>query len=365
MNSILLFLALVLLAYKAFDTKTALQILVALYLAFLVRRVIQFIALLKTIKQIKCDYYLLTPWRSTLWLILPHIKYITPPVSVPVNDAVKLRQRYEKAGGARIVGLATVFSPQVTLYIADSKAIKAIVADRAAFPKPLELYRALAPYGENITITGGDEWRKHRRIVGPAFCEETYALGWENSVSITKDWIRHLDERIKNEASKEGLVIEKGFKQTSLQLALGVFTTTAFGYPISTPGQKADPVPPGHQYTLKDTLEGAVDYMNLFTTVATPTWLSWFPYGKIRRAMDLKKELDMWLGEIIEERKKALQMGEEKKDLLYNLIKANELEREQQEKEGLERSSAQALTPQELNGNLFIFLLAGHETGRI
>lgn len=367
----------VMVLFKSFDFDTAVRTLSVAYAAFLVHRAIGFIALRNSIKHIHCQYYLLTPWRSALWLILPHIPYITPPVLDPINDPIATRQRYLNANST-IIGTATAFSPQATLHISDAKAIKAILSERTTFPKPLELYMALAVYGKSIISTGGEEWRKHRRIVGPAFCEDTYALGWTVSVDTTRKWLAHLDKRAleQNNADKtagpstttnNNIVIDHKFEKTTLQLALSIFTNTAFGHRISSPGEPADPVPAGHKYNLKDTLEGALDYLNLFTTLAVPKWLAWIPFGRIRHVMAIKAELDLWLNEIVEERRKSHMMGEERKDLLYNLVKANELERTAsvniQEDNGL-KSNTRILTPQELNGNLFIFLLAGHETCR-
>jgi len=45
------------------------------------------------------------------------------------------------------------------------------MANRARFPKPIQLYGVLDLYGRNVVTTEGEDWRIHRRITGPSFSE--------------------------------------------------------------------------------------------------------------------------------------------------------------------------------------------------
>ncbi|KAK9894986.1 cytochrome P450 [Cystobasidium minutum MCA 4210] len=352
---------------KVFDTRAAFYGAAAAYAVFLVKRLLQFYKNLNKVRHIPGRRYLLTPWGSALSLLLPPIPYINAPLNPKINDPVTIRKRYE-AAGSTITSLVSAFTPRISLSVADAKAIRAILGDRTTFPKPLELYRILSIYGENVLITEGDEWKKHRKIVAPAFSEDTYILDWAVATGVTKHWLASLDK--KAAASKDSIAVEEDVNKFCLHLTLSILTNTAFGVPIASPGQEPDPVPPGHKYNLKDTLEGAMDQPILFTTVATPKWLFWLPVKKFKLAKELKAELHQWLDEIVQERRKALQMGEEKKDLLYNLVKANDALQDQQalsEKGPYEQTvngkiKNEMLDPDELAGNLFIFLIAGHET---
>lgn len=78
------------------------------------------------------------------------------------------------------------------------------------------------------------------------------------------------------------------------------------------------------------------------------------PIKKVQRANMFKAELDQWMSEIVDLRRQSLALGEEKKDLLSYLVKANE----KQEK-GLTDNKAELMSDREMAGNLFIFLLAG------
>lgn len=360
---------------KLFDIRAALYGASAAYSAFLIKRLVQFNANLRKVTHIPGRRYLLTPWGSTLSLLLPAVPYINAPLNPKINDPVAIRKKYDDVGST-ITSLVSAFTPRISLSVADALAIRAIVADRRLFPKPLELYRILAMYGENVLITEGDEWRKHRKIVAPAFSEDTYVLDWAVASTVTKHWMEDLDKRSKQQQRQKTdnkIVIESDMNKLCLHLTLSILTATAFGIPIASPGQKPDPVPPGHKYSLKDTLEGALDQPTLFTTVATPKWmLNNLPVAKFKQARELKAELDQWMTEIVEQRREALRLGEEKKDLLFSLVKANDALQAQQdllEKENVDhtqgKAKSEAMDPGELAGNMFIFFIAGHETSKL
>ena len=49
--------------------------------------------------------------------------------------------------------------------------LKMITSSRLRFPKPLEIYEILGFFGMNIITTDFGEWKRHRKIVAPAFSE--------------------------------------------------------------------------------------------------------------------------------------------------------------------------------------------------
>jgi cytochrome P450 len=40
----------------------------------------------------------------------------------------------------------------------------------------MELYKVLAVFGKNIVASGGEEWKKYRKIAAPAFSEVRFEL---------------------------------------------------------------------------------------------------------------------------------------------------------------------------------------------
>lgn len=77
--------------------------------------------------------------------------------------------------------------PKSSLYVADAEANKvrllylelnnsnpvtqAIITSRAKFPKDVNHYAPLAFFGSNVVVSEGEEWKKFRKIVAPAFSE--------------------------------------------------------------------------------------------------------------------------------------------------------------------------------------------------
>ena len=49
--------------------------------------------------------------------------------------------------------------------------LKTILSSRSKFPKPLQGYQVFKFFGENVVVTDFDEWKRHRKIVAPAFSE--------------------------------------------------------------------------------------------------------------------------------------------------------------------------------------------------
>ena len=359
MNSVFLALCGFLFLYKILhDAHLASLLAGSAYSAFAAIRFYQFYQNVQRSKHIPGYRFLLTPWASLLTLFLPPIPYINAPLNPKNNDPVRSRGPYVRLKST-IWSTVSVFSPRIYLHIADAVTIRHIVADRHKFPKPLELYRILSVYGENVLITEGDEWRKHRKIVGSTFTDQTNELDWAQSTKVTKAWMENLSKTA-NPAT--GLTEEEDIPKVCLNLALNVICATAFGVSIPAPGEHEDRtvLKNGHRHTFKETIEGALE--TLFVTVATPKWMSWLPLQKFNEAKVYKAELDSWMSEIVRERRTALSNGEEKKDLLSALVKANDALRDAEAKDATIGVKSEVMDEDELIGNLFIFLIAGHET---
>ena len=199
------------------DVRTAFLCSTTAFVAFVAVRGVQFREKLRQVQHIPHRCYVLTPWDSLLSLFLPPIKYVNAPLNDKINNAKKRRAVYEDAKST-IHCTVSAFRPRISLAIADAVAIKSIFGDRKLYPKPLGLYRILAVYGENVLITEGDEWRTHRKIVGPAFSETTNELSWQQSTIVTKLWIQDLQKK----ADEKGMTFEEDVPKVCLHVALAV-----------------------------------------------------------------------------------------------------------------------------------------------
>ena len=50
-------------------------------------------------------------------------------------------------------------------------ALQEVSSSRFRFPKPVHQYSSLKFFGSNIIASEGDEWRKYRKVVAPAFSD--------------------------------------------------------------------------------------------------------------------------------------------------------------------------------------------------
>lgn len=136
-----------------------------------------------------------------------------------------------------------------------------------------------------------------------------------------------------------------------LTMAMGLMTISAAGF-----GHRIrwgdDDVPPGHKLSFKQSV--AILGTGLSIRILCPKWLfEWAPTEKIREARDGFAEFRSYLVEMINDRKSSRGKDDGRRDLLSNLLTANE-----EFSEGGEQRLGEA----ELIGDMFVFYLAGHET---
>ncbi|KAG1808691.1 cytochrome P450 [Suillus subaureus] len=229
-----------------------------------------------------------------------------------------------------------------SLLIADANVIKDIVWSRGGrFPKPLGRYAILNFFGENIVASEGNEWKRYRKIVAPAFSERNNRLVWDTTTQIMLDLFDIMW------AGQEEVVVNHSVDLT-LPIALFVIGAAGFGRPISWKDDAV--VPLGHQLTFKDALHTVTQELTLKLLV--PRWAMGLT-KRFRRARLAFDELHQYLTEMIHERRGSQHEGNNN-DLLSSLLSAND-------DDNLSKGEVK-LSNSELIGNIFIFLVAGHET---
>ncbi|EAU87285.2 614/534 cytochrome P450 [Coprinopsis cinerea okayama7 len=238
--------------------------------------------------------------------------------------------------------LISILSPaqNYTVQIADVNAAKEVTTYRSRFPKPMEFYRHLTFYGKNIVAAEGDDWKKYRKVCAPAFNDRNNKLVWEAAIRIMDDLFRDVWEH-KDEVEVPHIV------DTTVLIALFVIGEAGFGEKLTW---KNDVVaPPGFKYTVKEALH--VVSRHLIYKVILPNWA--YKLSKSLADIDLAfKEMGMYMQEMIRERSTG-EKSSGRHDLMTALVENNVT---------LPADDPNRLTDQELMGNVFIFMLAGHET---
>ncbi|KAI0052106.1 cytochrome P450 [Auriscalpium vulgare] len=267
-------------------------------------------------------------------LLLPRIRCLTPGSD---RGRTLKHQEFQEAGWDGLMVVSAWPRSSAVLILVDSAAIKEVTTARVRFPKPVARYKVLTMFGGNIVASEGAEWKKYRKISAPAFSEKNNKLVWDETVLIMEDLF-------KNIWHDDTITVDHALDIT-LPIALFVIGVAGFGRRVSWQDDVA--IPEGHQLTFKEALHEVSTHIALKAFL--PDWAfglkkSWKKAGL---AFD---ELNTYMLEMVRARRTA-EKKEERYDLFSSLMDASEGE-----------NGESILTDRELTGNIFIFLLAGHET---
>ncbi|KAL0574637.1 hypothetical protein V5O48_007333 [Marasmius crinis-equi] len=207
-------------------------------------------------------------------------------------------------------------------------------------------------YGPNVLSTDGDEWRKHRRIMAPAFSNTLYQLVWDESLKTYRDMV-----------SADGWLDRKTVDITELQkntfkFALIVLGTCAFGFDFDW---SAPPTIAEGEMSVQEAMRIVIDRF-LFLIFA-PGAESTFELAEhaltvisIRTTLQADRLLESFMQDQVRLRREELRghtSGQyRRKDAFSMLVQANESDENAKNK----------LTDKDLIGNVFVMLFAGHET---
>jgi len=223
---------------------------------------------------------------------------------------------------------------QLSLFLSDPTAVKEVCSMRTVFQKPTRQYELLNFYGRNIVSSEGDEWKKFRKLCAPAFSERNNQLVWDETAKIMLDLFENVWQ------NRDTIVVDHCLNVT-LPVALQVIGIAGFGMKMTMTEQHDTP-PPGHQLNFLEALQIASEDVSLRLIIG-----DWCPNftNRIRRVRLAFNELKLYMAEMIRSKRAD---HKESYDLFSGLLTANEDE--------------DILSDPELMGNIFIFLVAGHET---
>lgn len=267
--------------------------------------------------------------------------------------------RFERVGS----DMWLLVTPQGNwLAVADAEAIAQITQRRNDFPKPISMYGGIDIFGKNVVTTEGQFWRHHRRIVAPPFNEANNHLVWAESLyqtqSMLKVWV--------GAEGNDDRPVET-LAEDAMRLSLYVISKAGFGRRMEWPagldksvvrstqehmGEKPDK---GHSMAYTEALQKVLS--NTILLVALPmTLLRWWPSDRLRSAATAFDEWQSYMEDLYAQKQKEL--SDEKDDnkatdLMSGLVRAAG---------NIDRGEQPLLSRDEIRGNAFVILLAGHET---
>ncbi|KAL6075522.1 peptidylprolyl isomerase [Balamuthia mandrillaris] len=252
--------------------------------------------------------------------------------------------------------ISFVCSSNTELIVGDAELAKKVcVTHGNLFPKPTETYAVLRAYGENIlTAPGGPEWKKHRALCSPAFSVANLRLVAETTNLCYKKLFETWDAAAQENA--EGyLETEVNTLETQVKVALAIIAEAGFG--VSGTLEQADTYDKTkHKLPFWEVMFNMTE--TLWLRLGMPWALKMIPFGMPLKARIAFEEFDNYVKEMITERKRLAEKDElnslssprGRPDLLTLLLRAEDEE------------SNVKLTDEEIQADIFMFLLAGHET---
>ncbi|KAJ3270354.1 hypothetical protein HDV01_007879 [Terramyces sp. JEL0728] len=231
-----------------------------------------------------------------------------------------------------------IVSPDlIVASIADADLIQETVEKKNGFIKPVKYYNVLQIFGENILTLEGKEWKRHRKFVSPQFSERNTILVHQEAVRTCQQMMDHWE----TSGEINGMI---DVTVDLFYLALGVISAASFGTRLNWVDNPEDK-PPGYHQTLKQSLTFVSH--NLFKFILTPN----FAYNLPIKSLQLQKqnfdEFHSYLKGFVAWARKPENI--DKSNLLSSMVKACQ-------------GDSDTFTEEELVGNIFIFMFAGHET---
>ncbi|KAF9522906.1 cytochrome P450 [Crepidotus variabilis] len=209
--------------------------------------------------------------------------------------------------------------------------------------RPRKLTSLLLLWGENVFSSNGDMWKRHRRIMSPAFNPKMYSLVLKQTTAIYREM-----------ADCEGLtgnesVIISDFSKLPLRLAFLVIARCGFGMPLTwamDEQETADKISVNHALT--SVTETAIARLMI------PNWAYKIPIKALKEIdhhwTSLAKFMRKSVGLRAEELKADADLVAKRGDVFTRLVAANI------------DDGKYSVNEDEVLGNTFMLLFAGHET---
>ena len=258
--------------------------------------------------------------------------------------------------------LLTVSPERINLNTADASVISQIAQRRNDFPKPIEIYEMLRIYGSNLVVTEGQDWRRQRKIVSPQFSEANNEIVWNETLkqaqSMTDSWFRSDENR--------SMTI-RTLAEDTMRLSLHIISKAGFGMSLEWPSQESHDQKSsstsknGHKMAYREALGILLDHL-LPIIIVPRALLRLVPIKTWNKASEAYNEWGQYMWELFHEKKALLSVSSEKveDDLMTSMLRSVRSRKQGEVNDA--RKWAQSMSDEEVIGNSFVFILAGHET---
>ncbi|KAF5009437.1 hypothetical protein FDECE_4369, partial [Fusarium decemcellulare] len=266
-------------------------------------------------------------------------------------------------------------SPNRIAYLFGSpKVFREIGRNGDIFLKPLEKirYRMLNTFGLQLASTqNGAEHERHKRVVKAVFNNELMENGWQNMFNMWRTLLRE-EGLYPDAANSDAAPIVRDMKSTMLKVTLGTIGASWFDIdiPWDPTNSKSSDKKKNELMPFTETL--TVVWDSPFVQTVLPLWfMEWSPSSYLRRAGWAQRSL---VAHIKAAQAKTRRRNEDLKETegqgrarkYRNIIDAlvdsqNDVEKEEKAEKGYVAPDV-GLSDKEVQGNIFSFMITGHET---
>ncbi|KAF8816083.1 cytochrome P450 [Phlegmacium glaucopus] len=220
---------------------------------------------------------------------------------------------------------------------------------QAELLKPKRFSLPFLLWGDNVFTSNGDMWKRHKRIMGPAFNAKMYSTVVEQTIAIYREMVE-----IEGWEGQAEVVVEN-FRRLPVRLAFLTIARCGFGMSLNY-AEDAN-IDQNHKTTENDmTIEKGFRVISetIVQRLAFPNWLYKLPIKRIRKIDQAWKLLSSFMHKSVELRGEQLandpNLLDDSRDVFTRLVAAND------------EKAKYRLDTSEIIGNTFILMFAGHET---
>ncbi|KAH9895604.1 cytochrome P450 [Cubamyces lactineus] len=246
---------------------------------------------------------------------------------------------YARHGTETISSLPYLFgSPAI--YTSSLEVARQVLSTRGAFYKSREFTAVTLEWGPNLFAANGDEWKRLRRIITPAFDPSTYTSLWTETAAV-------FDGMVKSEGwtTKTPVDIPNTNPLTN-KFALILISTTGFGHPLPWDLKGSST---SDEMSFGEALFTVTH--NMLLRLVLPRWAYLLPIKKFRELEKASQIHHQFMKNLIRTRREEFSAGvTPNSDILSLMIQSAENE------------GKFSMTDSELVGNTAIMLFAGHDT---
>ncbi|RMJ02433.1 hypothetical protein BHE90_016166 [Fusarium euwallaceae] len=304
--------------------------------------------------------------------------YPRVPVLIPM-EKFTLKKPFEKFADARsdMIVLTEASSPNRIAYLFGSpKVFREIGRNGDIFLKPLEKirYRMLNTFGLQLASTqNGAEHERHKRVVKAVFNNELMENGWQNMRNMWRIMLRK-EGVYPAVANSHTAPIVRDMKSTMLKVTLGAIGASWFDIDIPwdpTNSKSSQRHNKNELMPFVETLQVVWD--SPFVQTVLPLWfMEWSPSSYLRRAGWAQRSLVAHIKAAqAETRRRNHDLEKETegqgrvrkhRNLIDALVNAqNDVEKAEKAEKGYVAPDV-GLSDKEVQGNIFSFMITGHET---